>query len=135
MLSTALRTLLATVRKAFEDRAQDMAAAITYYTFFSIFPLLLGLVAIGGFFIDPEKIQAGLSAKLAETLPTGKRLYGRGRTTFMRFSNRRMLLGQTRMQVHRTVSVSWKDHLQSDLFIEFSYSVRACGRIPGQPLQ
>ncbi len=37
-----------------DDRVPFLAAAISYFTFFSLFPLLLGLIAIAGYFLAPE---------------------------------------------------------------------------------
>ena len=47
---------LGVVKKFGEDQAGNLAALISYYTFFSIFPLLLALVTILGFVLggDPE---------------------------------------------------------------------------------
>ena len=82
-----------------------------------------------------SKYRQGL--KLAETLPTSETLFERGIITMMRVRNRRtwQLLGQTRTRVERTVSVSYANERTSNLFIELSLFVRACGRVPGQPLQ
>ena len=45
---------LATVKKFGEDQAGNLAALISYYTFFSLFPLLLALVTILGFVLDGD---------------------------------------------------------------------------------
>lgn len=37
------------------DRVPFLAAAISYFTFFSLFPLVLGLIAIAGFLLAPEE--------------------------------------------------------------------------------
>jgi membrane protein len=38
-----------------DDQVPFLAAAISYFTFFSLFPLLLGLIAIAGYFLAPEE--------------------------------------------------------------------------------
>jgi membrane protein len=38
-----------------DDRVPFLAAAISYFTFFSLFPLLLGLIAIAGYVLAPEE--------------------------------------------------------------------------------
>jgi YihY family inner membrane protein len=43
---------LATVKKFSDDRAGDLAALVAYYSFFSIFPLLLAAVTVLGFVLD-----------------------------------------------------------------------------------
>ena len=45
---------LATVKKFGEDQAGNLAALISYYTFFSLFPLLLALVTVLGFVLDGD---------------------------------------------------------------------------------
>jgi membrane protein len=51
------------------DFAKDMAASIAYYTFLSLFPLILGLLSIGGFFLGSEEAQTKLHDFLVNTLP------------------------------------------------------------------
>src|SRR5581483_6093430 len=45
---------LGTVKKFSEDQAGNLAALISYYTFFSLFPLLLALVTILGFILKGD---------------------------------------------------------------------------------
>jgi membrane protein len=47
-----LAFLLATLKKFREDEAGNLAALISYYAFFSLFPLLLALVTILGFVLE-----------------------------------------------------------------------------------
>jgi membrane protein len=51
------------------DFAKDMAASIAYYTFLSLFPLMLGLLSIGGYFLGSEEVQAKLHDFLVNALP------------------------------------------------------------------
>ena len=48
---------------------QDRSASIAYFTFFSIFPLILGIIALASFFINPEKVGTDLNSLLAEVVP------------------------------------------------------------------
>lgn len=59
---------LAAAKKFGEDQAGNLAALIAYYTFFSIFPLLLALVTILGFVLggDPELQRRVLDSALAQ---------------------------------------------------------------------
>lgn len=57
--------------KALEDRSKDMAASIAFFTFLSLFPLILGLFAISGFFLASDEVQARLRDFLLEVLPSG----------------------------------------------------------------
>ena len=52
-----------------EDDGADRAAAISYYAFMAIFPLLLGLVALLGFFLPDENVRQVVSDALAQALP------------------------------------------------------------------
>ena len=42
---------IAVARKFGDDRGSSLAALISYYTFFSLFPLLVVLATVTGFFI------------------------------------------------------------------------------------
>ena len=44
--------------KGRDDHAKDMAASIAYFSFFSLFPLLLGLAAIASSFFKTDDVQA-----------------------------------------------------------------------------
>lgn len=58
-----------TVRKFLDDDCMDMAASIAYYALFSIFPLLLGFIAILGLFLEPAEVQGQLLGTMAQVLP------------------------------------------------------------------
>jgi membrane protein len=66
---TELGILYRSVRKGLEDHGKDLAAAIAYYTFFSIFPLLLGITAAAGHLLRSEAAQARVFDLIVETLP------------------------------------------------------------------
>ena len=55
----------AVVKKAGDDKGSQLAALITYYGFFSLFPLLLVAFTILGFVVEGD---AGLRADIADTL-------------------------------------------------------------------
>ena len=57
------------IRKGLKDQAHDMAAAVAYYAFFSIFPLLLGIIAVAGYFLDSASLQEQLHDLLTNALP------------------------------------------------------------------
>lgn len=48
---------------------QDRSASIAYFTFFSIFPLILGIIALASYFINPEEVGTDLNSLLAEVVP------------------------------------------------------------------
>lgn len=54
----------------FEDRGPQWAAAIAYYSLLSIFPLLLAVVSIASYFVDPQWAIDQATGLLGEALPT-----------------------------------------------------------------
>ena len=58
-----------TVRELSEDDIPHMAAGVAYYALFSIFPLVLGLISIMSFVLEPEEIQTLLGDVMANFLP------------------------------------------------------------------
>ena len=55
--------------KGLENQGKDSAASIAYYTLLSLFPMILGLVSIGGFFLKSEVIQLRVNDLIIEVLP------------------------------------------------------------------
>jgi len=58
-----------TVRRSAEHDAKDIGAAIAYYAFFSVFPFLVGLGAIAGYFLDSARAQQEILSFVEEALP------------------------------------------------------------------
>ena len=64
---------IAVVRKFGDDRGSSLAALISYYTFFSLFPLLVVLATVTGFFIrDHPDRQAAFDPFGARAVPRGR---------------------------------------------------------------
>ncbi|MGQ9571869.1 MAG: YihY/virulence factor BrkB family protein [Dehalococcoidia bacterium] len=66
------RLLILTVRSVQEfgaDRCSHMAAAISYYGLFSLFPLLIFMVSIFGIFLQSSSLQEDLIDEVLEFLP------------------------------------------------------------------
>jgi len=66
------RLLTLTVRSVQEfgdDRCTHMAAAISYYALFSLFPLLIFMVSIFGIFLQSSSLQEDLIDKVLEFIP------------------------------------------------------------------
>ena len=61
--------LIRAVEKSNADHAKDMAASIAYFSFFSLFPLLVGIVAGASLFLDRAEIQTRLDRMLASEFP------------------------------------------------------------------
>ena len=60
--------------RGFADQGRDTAASIAYYTLLSLFPLILGLISIGGFFLKSEEIQLRINELIVELLPVSSDL-------------------------------------------------------------
>ncbi|MDP2727425.1 MAG: YihY/virulence factor BrkB family protein [Dehalococcoidia bacterium] len=58
-----------TMREFLKDDCMHMAAGIAYYAFFSIFPLLLGLIAIIGVLLEPAEVQGRLQELVLQAFP------------------------------------------------------------------
>ena len=57
-LKRELSLLVKTVKEASHDHAKDLAAAIAFWAFFSIFPLLIGIFSLAGYFLQSSELQA-----------------------------------------------------------------------------
>jgi len=63
-----LGLLEATIRKFFGDNCPQMAAALSFYTFFSLPPLLLLLLTVTGTVLEPAQVQARLVAQIGDLI-------------------------------------------------------------------
>ncbi len=66
---TAVQLVVRTIQELGADDASHMAAGIAYYGIFSLFPLLLGLIALLGMFLPSEKVQEELFDFFRQNLP------------------------------------------------------------------
>ena len=69
---------IAVMRKFGDDRGSSLAALISYYTFFSLFPLLVVLATVTGFFIRnrPDRQAALIHSALAQFPVVGANIEG-----------------------------------------------------------
>ena len=63
-----------TAKEVADDDVSHMAAGVAYYALFSIFPLLLGLISVMGFFLDAEEAQARVQEMTSGFLPGSEQL-------------------------------------------------------------
>lgn len=68
---TEMHILLRALRKGLRDQGRDLAAAIAFWTFFSIFPLVLGVGSAAAYLFDSDVAQQRLLEVLNAALPTG----------------------------------------------------------------
>jgi membrane protein len=59
------RTLVAAAKGFIEDKAPRLAASLSFYTIFSLPPLLVTLIGVAGFFLGAEEVRERLLAQLA----------------------------------------------------------------------
>ena len=71
-----MRLIVRTLREMSDDDATHMAAGVAYYTLFSLFPLLLGLIAVLSLFLEPQDIQSRLTGFSSDYLPASEQLIG-----------------------------------------------------------
>lgn len=68
-MKTELSILVDTLAKAKRDGAKDLAAAIAFWAFFSIFPLLIGILTLSSHFLESSSLQARIHEAVTEMLP------------------------------------------------------------------
>ena len=68
-------SILETAVKTFtEKQAAQASAGLAYYTFFSIFPLMLVFVAVGSFFLDSRQVFSTVTQFVQEALPISRQV-------------------------------------------------------------
>ena len=68
-LRSFMEMAIRVVRNFSRDDGAHMAAGLAYYATFSIFPLVLGIIAVSGFFVDTAEIRDEILEFLDEQLP------------------------------------------------------------------
>jgi membrane protein len=63
------KLLLQSARQFHKDGCQQMAAAISYYLLFSLFPLLIFLAGAGGLFLRSESLQQDIVGRVLDFIP------------------------------------------------------------------
>ena len=53
---------------------KDMSASVAYFSFLSIFPLVLGIISVGSLFLDSSEVRLRLDNFIAEAVPGGATL-------------------------------------------------------------
>lgn len=68
------RLVARTIHEMTTDDATHMAAGVAYYVLFSLFPLILGLIAVLSFFVDDATAQSQLTVWISGFLPGSEQL-------------------------------------------------------------
>lgn len=71
-----IRLIVRTFQEMSADDATHMAAGVAYYVLFSLFPLILGLIAILSFFLEDTSAQIQLTNWIISFLPGSEQLIG-----------------------------------------------------------
>lgn len=64
-----LSLLVEAVREASHDHAKDLAAAIAFWAFFSVFPLLIAVFSLAGYFLQSSELQARIYEVVTDMFP------------------------------------------------------------------
>ena len=70
----SLDILRETFQRFNEARASEAAAGMAYYALFSLFPLLLALVAAGSFFLESERAYREVVDLVTQAIPVSRGL-------------------------------------------------------------
>ena len=115
--------LLRAFEKSNEDNAKDMAASIAYFSFFSLFPLLVGVVAGASLFLERSEIQARLDRMLSDEFP--------GSADFLRTNIETLIDLRGAAGIASVVGLLWS---ASKMFGAFSRGINLAFGIPkGHP--
>lgn len=64
-----LGILVRAANKSLSQNEKDMAASVAYFTFLSMFPLILGLISLGGYVLKSEDMQLRVNEFIVGALP------------------------------------------------------------------
>ena len=68
-LRSFIRLVASIGNEFFARNGPYMAAAVSFYALFSMFPLMLALIAVAGFFLESESFRDRLIEGIPEVLP------------------------------------------------------------------
>ena len=120
------RITVRTIREMSDDDATHMAAGVAYYAFFSLFPLILGLIAVMSLFMDPHDIQAQLTDFSADYLPASDQLIDANIEAVLRVRGALGLFAAAGLlwsgsaifgAVSRAVNRAWDVHVDRPFFV------------------
>ena len=98
---TPVKFIIALLRKLARDDISNMASSISYFAFLSLFPLLLGLLAIFSLILPPETIRNELIGFFGQYLPGSLGILQGSIFDIVRFRGVFGLVGAWRSSAHR----------------------------------
>ena len=116
-LKAELLLLTATLGKAKRDAAPDLAAAIAFWAFFSIFPLLIGVLSLTSRYLESEALQTRIYETVTEMLPGSAEMVMENLDAVVRYRG--------------TMSLVARRSSDLDYFKEFGAITRAVNRALG----
>lgn len=69
VLRTQLRVFIQATKKTQHDNGGDLAAIIAFWAFFSIFPMLIGILSLAGHFLESPQLQSRIYQVVSNLLP------------------------------------------------------------------
>ncbi len=94
------------------SRATQAAASLAYYTFFSIFPLMLLLILVGSFFLDRQSVMQWVTQLVQSALPISQQ--------FIVQNLQQVLKQRTAVGIFVLVSLLWS---ASNMFGNLAYQI------------
>lgn len=88
-----LRLLVRAYAKSREDRAKDMAAGLAFYSLFSLFPLLVGVIGAALYFVDVDALEAWATPSRGALFPGSTGLVAENIAALVRLRTNAGLLG------------------------------------------
>ncbi len=74
LIDTRFSILKRAIQTFYALRAPHAAAGIAYYAIFSLFPLILVIIAVGSYFVDPDEVFGLVTGLVSEYIPTAMQL-------------------------------------------------------------
>jgi membrane protein len=105
-----------------DDDGTHLAAGVAYYVMLSIFPLLIGIIAIASFFVDSKALQAVVSEQIQAGAP------GSAEFLQQRIANIQRIRGT--LSVFSIVGLIWT---ASAMFGAISWAVNRAWNVEGSP--
>jgi membrane protein len=74
LIDSRFSILKRAIQTFYAVRASHAAAGVAFYAIFSLFPLILVIIAIGSYFVDPDEVFGLVTGLVSEYIPTAMQL-------------------------------------------------------------
>ena len=122
----AVELTVRVVRELSEDDVTHMAAGVAYYVLFSIFPLLLVMISVMSYFMEPAQIEAHVGSVMGSFLPGSDQFVSENIETVIRlrgaltlFAFLGMLWSASNMfgALNRAINRAWDIHNDRPIYL------------------